>query len=111
MKPAKKSDKELLFLLKDKINKKEYRFLKHAKQRQKERHISDLDVIRILRGDNEYCQKRNKKLDKYEEGREDWNYCIEGKNIDNENIRVIISFEKNLMPIITVINLVKREAK
>lgn len=80
----------------------------HAKKRQQERNILDIDVIRILRGDKGYDRKRNKKKDNYEEGKFDWKYCIEGKNIDGEVIRVIITFEKNLMPIITVIKLAKR---
>lgn len=105
MKPIKKHDAALYRIIEQKIATMEYRILPHANKRKRERNISDLDIINILEGKRGYGRKRNKSKDKYEPDREDWNYCIEGQNKDNEKIRIIISFEKNLMPIITVIRI------
>lgn len=102
MKPKKKTDKVLFGLLEEKIANAEYVFKKHAKQRQIDRTISDLDVLNILVDKNKRNRHRNKKKDKYEEGREDWNYCVEGQNLDKKKIRIIISFQDNMIPIITV---------
>jgi hypothetical protein len=35
----------------------------------------------------------------------DWNYCIEGYDVDEQKIRIIISFDANLMLIITVMRI------
>ena len=104
-KPKKKSDRELIQLLSEKITQGDYVFLKHAKQRLKDRNISDLEVLDILQGKSGRMRKRNKMKDKYEKGHQDWNYCIEGINLDGIKIRIIFSFNENLMPIITVIRL------
>ena len=101
-KPKKKSDRELFGLLTEKIENGDYVFKKHAKQRQKDRTISDLEVLDILEGKPKRNRHRNKVKDKYEEGRDDWNYCIEGQNLDKKKIRIIVSFEEDLIPIITV---------
>lgn len=103
MKPVKKNDKELYRIVEQKIVAMEYRILPHAKKRKKERDVSDLDIINILEGKRGYGRKRNKPKDKYESNREDCNYCIEGQNKDADKIRIVISFEKNIMPIVTVI--------
>jgi hypothetical protein len=106
-KPIKKSDKELWTLIEEKLNDRDYIFLPHAKQRQKDRNISDLDVLDILENKPGRKRQRNKKMDRYTAGYIDWNYCIEGWDLDNENkIRIIISFESNLL-IVTVIRLNK----
>lgn len=109
-KPLKKTDKELFALIEKKISEKNYIFLNHAKQRQQERKILDLDVLNILEGNPGYERRRNKKKDSFEahyldENPEDWKYCIEGTDIDGKKIIIIITFAHNLMPIITVINL------
>jgi len=108
--PQKKTDKELFSLIELKIKANKYIFLPHAKQRQQERKISDLDVLNILEGKSGYFRSRNKKKDTYEahylkEKPEDWKYCIEGKDIDGKKVRIIITFNSDLMPIITVMNL------
>jgi len=109
-KPLKKTDKVLFALIEQKIKEKNYLFLNHAKQRQHERKISDLDVLNILEGKSGYERSRNKMKDSYEtqyhsEKPQDWKYCIEGKDIDGKKIRIIITFTNDLMPIITVMNL------
>ncbi|APC96152.1 MULTISPECIES: DUF4258 domain-containing protein [Francisella] len=102
MKPSKKSDKELFSLIEQKIADKKYIFLPHVRQRMLERNITAIDVLYLLQG---YSKRiRNKKKDSYEHDREDWKYCIEGKPRDT-NIRVIITFTLDMMPIITAINL------
>ncbi len=101
-KPKKKTDKELFTLLDQKIASAEYVFKKHARQRQIDRAISDLEVLDILEGKKNRNRHRNKMKDKFEAKREDWNYCIEGQNLDKNKIRIIISFEDNMIPIITV---------
>lgn len=104
-KPTKKSDEELFDLMEKKLKSGDYIFMPHAKQRQKDRKVSDLEVLDILEGKKDRGRKRNKSKDKYEQGRQDWNYCIEGKNLDEEKIRIVISFNEDLMPIITVIRI------
>ena len=104
-KPVKKSDGELFELISEHIEYGNYIFLKHAKQRLEERAILDIEVLDILEGKPGRKTKRNKSKDKHEEGRHDWNYCIEGASLDGEKIRVIVSFDEDLMPIITVVRL------
>jgi len=109
-KPLKKTDKELLSLIETKIIQKKYIFLKHAQQRLLERNILELDVLNILSGKKGYGRKRNKKKDTYEqyffsELTQDWKYCIEGCDIDGEPLRIIITFNDDLMPIITAITI------
>ncbi|MBH47249.1 MAG: hypothetical protein CME71_03665 [Halobacteriovorax sp.] len=101
-KPVKKTDKELYRLLSEKIASGDYVFKKHAKQRLEDREINDLEVLDILQGKSKRDRHRNKSKDKYESGNQDWNYCIEGQNLDKYRIRIIISFADDLMPIITV---------
>ncbi|HAT1765081.1 TPA: DUF4258 domain-containing protein [Legionella pneumophila] len=113
-KPSKKTDQELFALIEQKIKEKNYIFVPHAKERQKQRNISDLDVLNILEGKSGYDRKRNKSKDSYEsnyihEKPQDWKYCIEGKDIDEKKVRIILTFTDDLMPIITVINLSEEE--
>jgi hypothetical protein len=102
-KPTKKIDKELWNLIELKIKNTEYVFLTHAKKRQIDRAIADIDILNLL--ENKKGRKRNKSKDTYTSGYEDWNYCIEGVDLDNKKIRVIISFNSELMLVITVIRL------
>ena len=64
-KPLKKTDKELFDLLDSSIAFGNYIFKKHAKQRQKDRSISDLDVLDILEGKPKRNRHRNKSKDKF----------------------------------------------
>jgi len=105
IKPKKKTDAELFEFLAKNIRNGNYIFLTHAKIRLKDRMISDIEVIDILEGKIGRKRKRNKAKDKYEDGYQDWNYCIEGINLDGEKIRIIFSFVDDFMPIITVIRL------
>ena len=104
-KPTKKNDRDLMDLICQKIQTGEYIFKIHAKERLRDRGITDIEVLDILEGLKGRRRKRNKSKDKYDEGFQDWNYCIEGNNLDGIKIRIIVSFEGNLMPIITVIRI------
>ena len=96
-KPSKKTDQALFALIELKIKEGNYIFVKHAKERQQQRNISDLDVLNILEGKPGYSRKRNKEKDSYEsqyvhEKPQDWKYCIEGKDVDGKKIRIILTF-------------------
>jgi hypothetical protein len=67
-----------------------------------ERAILEITVLDILEGRSLSKRRRNKRKDKFEEGAYDWSYCIEGEDRNNKKIRIIVTFEDNLMPIITV---------
>ena len=103
--PDKKTDNELYILLTKRMRTGDYVFLKHAKNRQKERHVSDIEVLDILEGKKGCNRTRNKIKDKYIDGYQDWNYCIEGTDLDEKRIRIIISFMEHLLTIITVIRI------
>lgn len=100
--PKKLSDRELYHLLDVNIARGNYVFKKHARQRQKDRNISDAEVIQVLEGRSGRRRHRNKLKDSYEAGKEAWKYCREGINPDNNKLRIIISFEEGVIPIITV---------
>lgn len=102
-KPIKRTDRELYSLLAAKVSSGDYIFLKHARLRQQDRQISELDVIHILKGDA--GRKRNKRKDSYDPGKEDWKYCFEGFDIDGLKIRIIITFEDEYLLVITVIRI------
>lgn len=104
-KPNKKTDLELWNLLADKICNGNYFFLAHAKERLKDRNVTDIDVLDILEDKNNRKRRRNKSKDVYMPGYQDWNYCIEGNDLDGKKIRVIISFNEDLMLVITVIRI------
>lgn len=105
MKPEKWTDRELWRLMEAKIEGKSYVFLSHAKKRLKERGVIDLDILDILQNRDDRKRKRNKRKDVYSAEHQDWNYCIEGRDYDNQLIRIIVSFDENLLLIITVIKI------
>lgn len=87
----------------------QYIFTIHAQERAQERHIPVQDVLNILLEKTGYSHEWVKGKDEYKQAFIDepstWYYRIEGTTPDQENIRVIISFEDGMMPIITVIKL------
>ncbi len=110
LKPIKKTDRELFALIQEKIRQTKYIFLAHSRTRLQERQISELDVLYILLGKKGYGRKRNKQKDSFENPSivdlaHDWKYCIEGCDIDGNEIRIIVTFTEELMPIITVIRI------
>lgn len=110
-KPVKKSDHELWTLIENKIFNNHYIILPHAKKRQKDRGITDLDVLDILENKQNRKRTRNKRKDTYSKPYLDWQYCIEGLDLDGmRKIRIIVSFSANSdLLIITVIRHDKTE--
>jgi len=104
-KPDKKSDRELWNLMAEKIFRGDYVFVKHAIQRLTDRNINDIDVLDILENKEGRRRKRNKRKDTYMTGMQDWKYCIEGNDVDGHKIRIIITFDVELLLVITVIRI------
>ncbi len=77
----------------------------HAECRQFERDITLLDALYVIK--NGY---REPKYDQFKEEWQAWNYAIRGTTLQNDTVRVIISFDdETKLLIITVINIVRRE--
>lgn len=95
-------DKELFKLLSQLVRSGSYVFKKHARDRQETRSIQDLEVLNILEGKKGHRRHRNKAKDSLRADRKGWKYCLEGVNIDNNKMRIIITFEAELLLIITV---------
>src|SRR5689334_8013724 len=104
-KPNKKTDAELWALIAKMIPNGNYIFLRHAHNRLKDRNVSDIDVLDILENKLNRKRKRNKSKDVFLPSYSDWNYCIEGNDLDGKKIRTIISFDDELMLVITVIRI------
>lgn len=109
--PIKKNDMELWAKVSAAISSMDYVFVKHAKARQEQRNILDIDVLDILENKEGRKRKRNKSKDSYTVNHKDWNYCIEGCDLDEDegDIRIIISFDEQSMLVITVIRLDETE--
>ncbi len=76
----------------------------HAECRQLERDITLLDALYVIK--HGY---RELKHDQFKDEWMAWNYAISGNTLQDEKIRVIISFDdKKKLLIITVINITKR---
>ena len=84
-KPVKKTDKELWAIIEKTIANNDYVILPHAKKRQIDRDITDIDILDILENKKNRKRKRNKTKDTYTAGFLDWNYCIEGQDLDEGN--------------------------
>jgi hypothetical protein len=77
----------------------------HSECRQFERDITLLDALHVIRHGF-----REPKHDQYKEEWQSWNYAIRGTTLQDETVRVVISFDKVLkLLIVTVINIVRRE--
>jgi hypothetical protein len=88
--------KDLLRKIKDHIRSGTYVVSRHAIQRQHERLISLDDVLYVLQNG-----LRREDKDLFDTKRQSWKYAIHGKTMDGAKIRVIISFEEEMV-IITV---------
>lgn len=77
-----------------------YQFTKHALERTTERDISIPDIMHVLRkGSHE------KAKDCWDTNYDTWNYSIRGRTLEDQLIRVIVSFNEMGLLIITVIRL------
>ena len=73
---------------------------RHAVQRQMERKILRPEILYVLRRG-----RHERRKDRYQKRFQAWNYAIRGKTPDQKELRVIVSFDKNNMLIITAIDL------
>ncbi|OGQ17560.1 MAG: hypothetical protein A3B70_03270 [Deltaproteobacteria bacterium RIFCSPHIGHO2_02_FULL_40_11] len=73
---------------------------RHASLRQRQRWISRIEVLYVLR--NGFHEQRK---DKFDMAFKSWNYAVRGKTIDKRDLRIIVSFDENNMLIITAIEL------
>ena len=98
-KPPKVEERILLKRVKDEISFGSYVILPHARVRCTERDVSAADI--------EYALEKGKRIksrDRFDEALERWSYCFEGKSLDQERLRVIVSFI-NKLAIVTVVKL------
>jgi len=102
-KPKKKTKLELFESIETAIKTSHYILTEHGELRSKQRkNVNDLQIIQILKSKT---KKHEAARDYYQEGHADWNYHITGKTLNHEKVRIVLSFDSNLMLIITVINL------
>ena len=67
-----------------------------------QREVTDPEIRFVL----EYGHREPKK-DEYKAEYKAWNYAMLGKTVDDRRIRIVVSFDKNDLLIITVIDLEK----
>ena len=72
---------------------------RHAVDQKNARAISLLEVQMII--ETGFWEKRK---DEYKPEYEAWSYSIRGKTIDNRDLRIIISFDKEVLLFITAID-------
>lgn len=102
-KASKRTTVELMLAITEAVESKNYFFTTHATTRLKQRrNVDQLQVIRILKSDSKYHEP---KKDTYSKEFQAWNYAVRSKTIDDEDVRIILTFDENDMLIITVINL------
>ena len=96
--PGKTQD--LMNKIRDAVESGAYFDMTHALERSVERQITRPEYEYVLL--NGYHEKSK---DDYKEKYKAWNYAIRGKTLDKRNIRVVISFDKDDLLVITVIDL------
>jgi hypothetical protein len=100
---SKKSTSELWASIEQAIAARRYFFTRHAFERSIDRkNVNMLQVLDILTSDHKYHESSK---DRYNPTFQSWNYAVLGRTIDDERVRIILSFDENDMLIITVINL------
>lgn len=72
----------------------------HTTQRRAERQITRPETLYVLR--HGWHEKRK---DVFDPRYRAWNYAIRGKTIDGRQLRVVVSFENNVLLIVTAIAL------
>ena len=94
----------VLDLVKDCIGKGNFLDTRHATDRQRERSITRLEVIEVLK--NGHHEKRK---DEFKPEFSAWNYAIRGKTLDKRDLRIAVSFnESTKLLIITAIEIIKK---
>lgn len=97
---ARLKGRHLISIVRRRLDAGRYFDTRHAVQRQKERGILRPEVLYVLQRGHHESRK-----DHYEKRFQAWNYAIRGKTLDKRELRVIVSFDKNNMLIITAIDL------
>lgn len=103
MSKAEKKEKisDLLLRIKNCIDKGAYKFTKHALERRNERSLLLPDILHVLK-----TGWHEKKKDVWNKQYAEWDYAIRGKTEEDDDVRVIVSFdEEQDLLIITVIRL------
>lgn len=67
-----------------------------------ERDITRPEILYVLK--NGHHEKRKDKFDEFYKA---WNYAVRGKTLDRRELRIVVSFDKDGMLIITAIDLSK----
>ena len=97
----------LLEIVRDCLRKGKYRNTMHGSQRQKERNIILPEIIYVLN-----TGRHEKGKDRFDEVFQAWNYAIRGWTLDEQDLRVIVSFEEeNDLLIITAFYFEKKGKK
>lgn len=76
-----------------------YDLSEHAKSRMAHREVDLPEVVYVLR--HGWHERRK---DKYDEAYQAWNYAIRGKTVDERRLRIVVTFEENML-LVTVIDL------
>lgn len=93
----------LLALTRECIRSGKYVVTKHTLDRCKERNISFLEIIDVLNKG-----KHEKSKDKFNEIFHAWDYSIRGKTVEDRELRIIVSFDRETkLLLITAIDLEK----
>lgn len=85
----------LLKVVKACIESGRYRSCLHLEQREMERNITRREVLYVLK-----TGFHEQKEDDFDEAYQDWHYAVRGKTVDERDLRVFISFDKETMMII-----------
>jgi hypothetical protein len=90
------TDNELLKKVREHIGNGTYRISRHALEEMEADDLTIPDIKHVL-----INGRRAKEKDMYSNEWQGWKYAIQGKTMDNKEIRVIVAFEKQML-IITV---------
>ena len=80
---------ELLTIVRRCVETGRYRETVHAQYRQAQRKIILPDILKVL-----LTGRHEKSRDKYDETYQAWNYAIRGQTVDDDDMRVILSFDE-----------------
>jgi hypothetical protein len=81
-----------------------YRDTFHSRTRRTQRLITRQEIAHVLRNG-----RREESKDFFEERFNAWNYAIRGLTVEERELRVVVSFDEDMMLIITAIDLGARK--
>lgn len=95
---------DVMALVKTCVETGDYLDTRHATERQRERLISRLEVVEILKNGH-----HEKKKDAFMKEFNAWNYAIRGKTLDKRDLRIAVSFDETTrLLVITAIEILKK---